>query len=96
MVTRQDDPQFSAFIKWIVTAIFYAEEEGIDVQMAEAMPTVSLFGPRYGRMLINAVAAVGNYGEIYDRNLQNTVPRVGLNELSVNPLGPRQYPRPGI
>mmetsp|Transcript_27130 Transcript_27130/g.45231 ORF Transcript_27130/g.45231 Transcript_27130/m.45231 type:complete len:851 (-) Transcript_27130:149-2701(-) len=94
LVTRQDDPQFSSFVKWIVSATFYAEEEGIEQQNAEEMPTVSLFGPLYRRMMVDAIQAVGNYGQIYNRNVEAFEPRKDLNELSVN--GPRHYSRPGI
>ena len=96
MVTRQDDPQFSAFVKWIVSAIFYAEEEGINNATSNEIPLVSLFGTLHGRMLKDVIQAVGNYEEIYSNNLEDFVPRAGLNRLSVNPYGPRHYPLPGI
>lgn len=92
VVTRQDDPQFTSFVNWIVSATFYAEEEGITQSTAGQMPFVFLFGPLYGRMLIDAIQAVGNYAEIYARNLQSIIPRGGQNGANVNPFGPQHYP----
>jgi hypothetical protein len=95
LVTRQDDPQFSKFVYWIVASIFYAEESGIDQGNASLMPVVTLFGPLYFNMFINAVGAVGNYGEIYSRQAQSDVPRGGLNEINELLSGPQHYPLPG-
>ena len=96
MVTRQDDPQFSKFVFWVVSALFYAEESGIDQSTASLMPSVTLFGSLYIDMFVNAVAAVGSYGEIYKRQAQNDVPRGGLNEVNVDLSGPQHYPFPGV
>lgn len=92
VVTRQDDPQFTAFVNWIVSATFYAEEKGITEESPEGMPFTFLFGPRYVRMLKDAIQAVGNYGEIYERSLQDLVARGGQNGANVNPYGPQHYP----
>jgi hypothetical protein len=35
LVTRQDDPHFSSFVKWILSATFYAEESGIDRRVGQ-------------------------------------------------------------
>lgn len=97
LVTRQDDPQWSKFVYWIVAGIFYAEEEGIDQSNAASlMPEVTLFGSMYSNMLIDAVGAVGNYGEIYSRQAQADVPRGGLNEVNELLSGPQHYPLPGV
>jgi hypothetical protein len=83
LVTRQDDPQWSDFVHWIVTATFYAEENGITRANADSMPTVSLFGSTYAKMLRQAIGAVGSYAEIYERNIGDTFNRTqtGLNLL---------------
>jgi hypothetical protein len=96
VVTRQDDPLWSKFVYWIVASIFYAEEAGISQGNASRMPVVSLFGSLYSNMLINAVGAVGNYGEIYSRTAENDVPRGGLNEINELLSGPQHYPLPGV
>jgi hypothetical protein len=81
LVTRQDDPQWSDFVHWIVTATFYAEENGITKANASLMPTVNLFGPTYAQMLPRAIEAVGSYAEIYERNIGGRFNRTGLNRL---------------
>jgi hypothetical protein len=81
LVTRQDDPQWSDFVHWIVTATFYAEENGYTMSTADRMPEVNLFGPTYAQMLPQAIAAVGSYAEIYERNIGGRFNRTGLNRL---------------
>jgi hypothetical protein len=95
LVTRQHDEQWSAFVYWVVSSIFYAEEEGITAETANEMPLVSLFGPLFFNMFRDAVRAVGNYGEIYERRAQADVPRGGLNLVNVKLSGPQHYPLPG-
>lgn len=95
-VTRQDDPQFTSFVNLIVSATFYAEEQGITQSTGHQMPLVSLFGPLHEHMLIDAIQAVGNYEELYARHVEHLVPRAGLNALNRNPFGPQHYPLPGI
>jgi hypothetical protein len=97
LVTRQDDPQWSAFVYWVVTAIFYAEEEGITSDSAAIkMPNVNLFGLLYFRMFESAIVAVGSYGQIYDRHVQGEFARAGLNQLNTNPLHAQHFSLPGL
>lgn len=97
LVTRQDDVQWSSFVWWVVSAIFFAEENDITQQTAmEQMPQVGLFGPLFYDMFRNAVAAVGSYGEIYAREAENDVPRGGLNLVNELLSGPQHYPLPGV
>lgn len=96
LVTRQEDARWSEFVYWVVSATFYAEEQGISKTTAnDELPAVNLFGPLYRNMLRNAVQAVGNYGDIYARNVESIVPRSGLNLLNTE-NGPQFYPLPGI
>lgn len=81
LVTRHDDRQWSDFVYLVVTAIFYAEENGISVANANSMPEVTLFGTQYTQMLRQAITAVGSYGDIYQRNFKVRFPRSGLNHL---------------
>ena len=96
LVTRQDDPQFSKFVYWIVAGMFYAEEENISQVSANELPTIGVFGPGFLYMLWHAVGAVGNYGEVYERNVQGDVPRGSLNLVNLLLDGPQHYPRPGV
>jgi general L-amino acid transport system substrate-binding protein len=96
VVTRQDDAQWSKFVFWIVTTIFGAEEKGISQATADQLPTVGLFGPLFFNAFQNAIGAVGNYAEIYERNAEADVPRGGLNTVNVLLSGPQHYPLPGV
>ena len=96
---RQGDDQFFSIVKWVVFALLEAEEYGITQANLEEMkasdnPNIQrILGvePGMGPLLglgddwaANAIAAVGNYGEIFERNVgQDTplgLPR-GLNAL---------------
>ena len=109
-VVRQDDTRWFNIVKWINFALLDAEEMGvgsktIDDAMESQKPAVKrLVGTEgdFGKPLglsnawaANAIRAVGNYGEVFDRNVGvNTklaIPR-GLNELWDN--GGVQYAPP--
>jgi len=96
LVTRQDDPQWSAYVYWIVSSIFYAEEQNISASSSLNMPIVNLFGALHTRMFRDAVEAVGSYADIYERNIGDESPRGGLNLLNTNPLQAQHYPLPGL
>jgi general L-amino acid transport system substrate-binding protein len=109
-VVRQDDMQWFNIVKWVNYALLDAEELGvstktIDEALKSQKPAVKrLVGTEgdFGKPLgltnawaANAVRAVGNYGEIFDRNVgahtKLGIPR-GLNELWDN--GGIQYAPP--
>lgn len=96
LVTTQDDHQWSSFVFWVVSAMFYAEEQGISQQTSSRMPEVGLFGPEYVSMFQDAVGAVGSYHDIYERHVEQIIPRDGLNRLSTIPLEYQHYPIPGL
>ena len=75
--------------------MFIAEERGLGKATATNMPTTNLFGPLFRDMLQNAVAAGGAYNELYNRNLEDIVPRAGLNLLNTGSQ-PQLYPLPGL
>ncbi|KAL7459410.1 LOW QUALITY PROTEIN: hypothetical protein ACHAWC_011206 [Mediolabrus comicus] len=93
--SRMDDPVWSDFVYWVVEALFIAEEQGITRETAENMPRTDLFGGLFRDMLRNAVSAGGAYNELYSRNLEDIVPRAGLNLLN-NGSQPQFYPLPGL
>jgi general L-amino acid transport system substrate-binding protein len=109
-VVRQDDMQWFNIVKWVNFALLDAEELGIgsktiDEAMQSQKPAVKrLVGTEgdFGKPLglsnawaANAIRAVGNYGEVFDRDVgahsKLGVPR-GLNELWDN--GGIQYAPP--
>lgn len=96
LVTRQDDPQWSSFVYLVVTATFYAEQQGITQRTFQRMPLVNLFGPTFSTMLQSLIEAVGSYAEIFDRSANSRYPRTEINKLNTNPPGPQHYPPPGL
>jgi general L-amino acid transport system substrate-binding protein len=81
---RLDDPQWAATMNWIVNALIQAEESGVtrasleSMKMSEDPLIARLLGTHrgYGQYLglddqwaARVIAAVGNYGEMYDRDL---------------------------
>ena len=81
LVTRDDDPIFSDFVNWVLTALIQAEEEGVsqrgltNSQGGNRLKETSLFGEDYRQMFRDVIRTVGNYGEIYERNLELILPR---------------------
>ena len=65
IVTREDDPEFTDMIFWIIQALQAAEEKGITQANAGDFATTELFGPSMESIFQNVIAGVGNYGEIY-------------------------------
>lgn len=99
-VVRHGDDQWFDIVRWAVFATFFAEEKGItsanvdEIKATTNNPEIKRFlglegdlGTKLGLSndwAYNIIKQVGNYGEIYDRNLgPNTktyIPR-GLNNL---------------
>lgn len=96
-VVRHGDDQFLDIVKWTVFALVEAEEFGVTASNADKMAAESknpgvkrLLGatPGMGKALgleetwaLNAIKAVGNYGEIWERNIPPLgLPR-GVNNL---------------
>jgi len=82
-------------VYWVVVSPVYAEEKNITQSSSNAMPDVKLFGSNFRRMFRDAILAVGNYEEMYARNVEAIVPRSGFNLLSTQePIGPQHFPFP--
>jgi general L-amino acid transport system substrate-binding protein len=96
---RMDDPAWATLVKWVYFALLNAEELGVasdtvDAALASNKPEVRRFvglDGKFGEDLglandwaARMVRAVGNYGEIYERNLGVDsplgIPR-GMNQL---------------
>jgi general L-amino acid transport system substrate-binding protein len=83
--TRNGDEVWSNIVAWVHYGLVEAEETGVTAANAEEqaksgqnpvvqrlLGTTGEFGSRLGldnRFMLNAVKAVGNYGEIFDRNV---------------------------
>jgi len=89
---RKGDPQWYDVMRWTIHALILAEELGVTQANAEAMlesPNPDIrrllgvsgdFGPSIGldrRWAFNAIRAVGNYGEIFERHVGAASP-IGL------------------
>lgn len=95
MVTTSTDPKWSDFVNAVTMATIYAEEHGVSQASFAKMLLMNLFGVDLNQMLQNAIQAVGSYAEIYDRNLQEHLPRSGANKLNGEVLGgPQQHSAP--
>ena len=99
-VVRHGDDEFYDIVKWVVFALIEAEEKGItqanvdDMRNTSEDPTIQrLLGSTAGMgealglpedWAFAAISAVGNYGEIFDRNVGPDTPLAldrGLNDL---------------
>jgi general L-amino acid transport system substrate-binding protein len=99
LAVRQDDPQWLAIVKWVQFALLDAEELGVSSKtLAEALHstkpdvmrlvgTEGSLGEQIGLAkgwAADIVKSVGNYGEVYERNVGSGsrlgIPR-GLNQL---------------
>jgi general L-amino acid transport system substrate-binding protein len=96
---RKGDEEWFSIIKWVVYALINAEEKGVtqknvdDMLQSEDPDIKRMLGvtPGAGKALrldekwaYQAVKAVGNYGEIFDRNFgKNSALKLdrGMNEL---------------
>lgn len=95
ITTRQDDPVWSDFVRWVYWALLYAEEEGIKQENAAEMPRTTLFGPLRTKMFYHAVNAVGSYGELYDRTFGSLISRGGVHSIN-NGNTPQMLSLPGF
>jgi general L-amino acid transport system substrate-binding protein len=99
-LSPQSDPQFADIIQWTVFGLIQAEEYGItsanvDDFVSSDVPEIQRFlgqgdnaiGSLYGianDFMVTVIKQVGNYGEIFDRNLGPDTPfnlGRGLNDL---------------
>jgi general L-amino acid transport system substrate-binding protein len=96
VVARGDD-QWFALVKWMVYALIEAEEKGVTSKNVDQMkdnqdPTIQRLVGTSGDMgqklgvsndwALNAIKAVGNYGEVYERNIAPIgLQRDGANQL---------------
>ena len=87
LVTRDEDARFSDFVSWVLQALLNAEEQNVTQNEYSRVPETELFGSNFALAFQNAVSAVGNYNEVYERNLASLIPRSGLNTLNGGDTG---------
>ena len=67
MATNEYDTQFTDFLNSVLLALFSAEQRNVTQSTAAAFGPTDLFGDAYTDMFVKAIAASGNFAEIYDR-----------------------------
>lgn len=89
LFTRSDDHEFSAFVNVVIHALLEAEKCNITQRSAGILPPTDIFGDDYKDMFQNAVGAGGNYGEIYNRYMEQIIPRdsIALNRMNDGSTG---------
>jgi general L-amino acid transport system substrate-binding protein len=107
-VFRQGHPRFADLVRWVHFGLIAAEELGVTAaqarQMAEGDPRPDVqrllgrtgdFGRALGvdnAWMLNVVATLGHYGEIYERNLAPIGLQRGRNALWTQPGGLQYAP----
>ncbi len=91
--TRKDDQQWIGLVRWTLFALINAEEQGIDAKTVGTtlrQKAIEMGGPAAKALglpddwLVKVIGGVGNYGEIFERNLGGDTPlalRRGMNAL---------------
>jgi hypothetical protein len=87
LVTRTDDPAWSDFVNWVVEALLTAEDQRITQRTAHDMGLTNAFGSRFRTMFRDVVGLVGNYGEVFTRNLEPILPRPIADEINAGTTG---------
>lgn len=89
MVTRDGDAKFSDFCNWQIKGLFAAEEMRI-IGSSKLAPsdllTTLVFGERYKGMFQDAFEVVGDYGALYDRHLEELMPRFDANRINLGDM----------
>ena len=92
-VTREDDPKWTGLVRWTLFALINAEELGLDsksIGASQRQQAIALGAPATKSLglasdwLVKVIGGVGNYAEIFERNLGQDTPldlRRGMNAL---------------
>lgn len=88
IATRDGDQEWSDFVNWVLQGLIYAQEIGVTQRTAQLLGTTEVFGPELPNVFVDAVSSVGNYGEIYVRHLNSSVPQaLGPNDINTGDSG---------
>ena len=76
IATREDDSQWTGFVRLIAMCVLYAEDnQDILQDDYNKMPLFNMFGDTYKFALRNTIRAIGHYGQMYERNIEVHHPR---------------------
>lgn len=96
LTTRDEGVIFSSFVNCIVLATIYAQENGIRRGRSKEMPLLSLFGKDFEWALRDAIAYIGSYDQMLERNFRSALEENrGRNRLNENG-GPQIHSFPGL
>ena len=84
-ITRPNDRQWTKFTSWVFEALVQAEESNITQATHNQMATTDAFGEFFSNMFRDAVAVVGNVGELWEKNLP--FKREGMNGIAKGDTG---------
>ena len=87
LVTRKDEATFLDIVNWILNSLLLAEERNITQANAGGFVAGGVFERHLPNAINNAVAAVGNYAEIYQRHLEIIRPRQRANMINDGTTG---------
>lgn len=79
LASRGDDPQWADFCDAVLQSLFTAEMENIAAENSTRFPQTRLFGGDHQNMFRDAIAAGGNWGQLYERHYSESVTRRGAN-----------------
>jgi len=92
-MTRKDDPKWTGLVRWTLFALINAEELGLNsksIASDQRQQAIALGAPATKSLgladdwLVKVIGSVGNYGEIFERNLGENTPldlSRGINAL---------------
>lgn len=93
MVARDNDRRWCDIIFWTQQALVSAEEQGVTQSTADDLSLTSAFGEEFDNIFVEMIRAVGNYGEVYARNVEPIIPRAGMDTINEGETG-RLYSLP--
>ena len=88
MVSRDEDPAWSDLLNLVVQLFLHAEASNLtQIQAAELLleshnSTLGEQSLNIESLMIKLVAEFGNYGELYERTIEDIIPRDGLRQNS--------------
>ena len=90
LVTRKEDPEWSKLVGFVVNLLYAAESQNISKTSARdlySMFPASEANAKDEEMLATAesiISEFGHYGDLYEKNLEDILPRRGANMLYQN------------
>ena len=84
LMTADGNPDWSSIVELVIHTFFLAEAHSITNSNAEDLRSIlhpEDANSNVANSMVAIVSKFGNYAELYERHLQNVIPRRGLNKL---------------